>query len=527
MKPSSDKNGAFGPAINILLTFLLFFYHYFAFSQGCSSGCSTVNNTTNVSTSSNGQVICITSTPSGNVNVNINNSDVTIRVCADSVTFNNLNISQSNFTVETWGKYTTITGANVNTGLFSYITHAVGAKINSGNFNSDFALESKDGGGMTVGTNLNPGKKLYITVDTGSTMNTQSITANNGGVVNVDLHAALNVTGDFFVQSSTQLNNFHSVNVTGNMTIQGGVNALNNACGESVINVGGAWNLMSGSVIMNGQVKAASFDFNSGGPINMGAGALMETSGSLTQNVTNALMYAGATGGCATLKVSSISSWNNTLSDSSGIHYCGPAPSSSSLLGNATSSCTCNSSPAYCDPALSVIFSQFEGFPSGGGIQLEWTTENEHDVSYYEIVRVSDAHLIDAIGSVAAKGSSDYWFYDSEPLNGTNYYQIVEHDRDGSAFYSSLIFVSYENPTSFTLYPSFAKSGNFLKIDCKGGSQGGNLELISLDGKDVFTLPIQADQTAFMVPNISVGIYIARIVLNNGSVFQDKLFITE
>ena len=69
--------------------------------------------------------------------------------------------------------------------------------------------------------------------------------------------------------------------------------------------------------------------------------------------------------------------------------------------------------------------------------KLSWSTYSEFNNDYFTVTRSSNGVDFETIGTVKGKGNTKltqyYTFEDKSPLAGVSYYQIVQHDLDGSA----------------------------------------------------------------------------------------------
>lgn len=80
-----------------------------------------------------------------------------------------------------------------------------------------------------------------------------------------------------------------------------------------------------------------------------------------------------------------------------------------------------------------------------GTSYLKWTTENEENVSHFDVQRSYEGTLYSTIGNVTASNTSGtqyYYFNDNSPLQGIAYYRIRSVDMDGKFSYSKIAVVS-------------------------------------------------------------------------------------
>jgi uncharacterized repeat protein (TIGR01451 family) len=79
------------------------------------------------------------------------------------------------------------------------------------------------------------------------------------------------------------------------------------------------------------------------------------------------------------------------------------------------------------------------------GVKLEWITSGETNSSHFELERNNGTDPFVKIGSIGASGITtgrhSYYFIDSFPVTGTNYYRIKMIDRDQHYKYSPVVSV--------------------------------------------------------------------------------------
>lgn len=502
------------------------------FSQ--CTGCTVTNPGTNINSSSNGQVFCITATPGGNINMNITHDNVTVKVCANNVTFNGFNINSGtdNFVIESWGTNTILSSANIGEDLFEFRVHSTGARVNGGNYNSEARFFVTDGGDLSLNFNLNPGSPVNIVVDDNSTLNTQSITSNSGGSIEIGANAVMNVGGTLMFNNPTTITNQNELNITNNLVMQGGANSFSNACGESSVNVGGEFRIDAGSMNNSGTINTVNFRVNSGGPINFFEGAQLIVSGSMqANNVTNSMRYIGSAAECALFQLNSISNWNNDLTPDSEIYYCGPA--ASSKPGSATIGCGCASSVTNCNPTLPVEFGLFTGLDVNGVVELNWLTVSEVNNSHFEILKSVDGIKWSYIGSVSGQGNSEspteYYFPDELPFSGVNYYRIRQVDFDGKFSYSNIISLNRDASFSLHVFPNPTFNGEVNIKFHNNEREETLLLLIDALGRELFSkVIVHESESEFFALHEEVdlksGVYFI-LASNNEKLHQHKLVV--
>jgi hypothetical protein len=116
---------------------------------------------------------------------------------------------------------------------------------------------------------------------------------------------------------------------------------------------------------------------------------------------------------------------------------------------------------------LPVSLLNFTAKKNNKSIDLAWITDDESDMSHYEIQRSSDARNFTSIQSVQSINSISrigYTGADSKPSNGVSYYRLKMIETDGSASYSKIVSVHFATGSIITVYPTLWKKGTTLNI---------------------------------------------------------------
>lgn len=75
----------------------------------------------------------------------------------------------------------------------------------------------------------------------------------------------------------------------------------------------------------------------------------------------------------------------------------------------------------------------------GAEVEINWKVAAEQDLLRYEVERSADGSRYETIGSVEARGSTDYQWRDASPLSKTTYYRIKAVEATGASKYSSIV----------------------------------------------------------------------------------------
>lgn len=142
---------------------------------------------------------------------------------------------------------------------------------------------------------------------------------------------------------------------------------------------------------------------------------------------------------------------------------------------------------------LPVTLVSYKATVEGNYSKLNWLTSSENNNKGFEIYRSGENTAFVKIGEVVSKGKANsYTYVDKQPLNGNNYYRLVQVDNDGATSnlgermlnfeLSSINVKVYPNPTVNKANITFAP-GNYQSIS-----------LNSLDGRVLQIQQISATQ---------------------------------
>jgi hypothetical protein len=137
-------------------------------------------------------------------------------------------------------------------------------------------------------------------------------------------------------------------------------------------------------------------------------------------------------------------------------------------------------------------------------VALNWKTTNEINNSHFEIERSVDSKIFYSIGTVKGFNSTNmnnYFFIDSTPLNGINYYRLKQVDKDGRLNYSEIASVEFiPNISTFAISPNPAD--NSIKNSITVSNTTSQIIIYDLKGRKVINEEIAANVTSKVI-NIS------------------------
>ncbi len=155
----------------------------------------------------------------------------------------------------------------------------------------------------------------------------------------------------------------------------------------------------------------------------------------------------------------------------------GSATGNITTTGNITSDAVNSFSPftfASTSFLLPLKIVSLAGERKSGTTFLNWVTENEQNVSHFEIQRSDNAVNFKTIGTVAARNiilRQHYNFEDHATIQGIAYYRLKSVDYDGKISYSNIVAVTdneFQSSSFFVLNPV----RNAITVFNKTGQEG-------------------------------------------------------
>lgn len=167
---------------------------------------------------------------------------------------------------------------------------------------------------------------------------------------------------------------------------------------------------------------------------------------------------------------------------------------------------------------LPVTFTQFSGKKIADNlIELNWKSENELNVSKYEIERSTDGNNFVSAGFINTLSPvGRYSFRDNTPTRGSLFYRIKEIDNDARFQYSSVIALRFAASIKqgITVFPSPASQYVFVTMN--NNSQLDKLMIFSSDGK--IMIQKNGPENKIDIHHFPAGLYRIKAISNTGEI---------
>lgn len=155
---------------------------------------------------------------------------------------------------------------------------------------------------------------------------------------------------------------------------------------------------------------------------------------------------------------------------------------------------------------LPVNLLSFTGAQVKNANLLTWVTTNEVNNAGFNIQRCSNGTTFTNIGYTPADNSGNaqhtYSFLDERPLTGTNYYRLVQLDKDGRTHYSKVITLKQPGMV-VTLSPN--PVAGLLKIS--NVVAGSKIKIADAGGKVLKIIIATSTEVTVDVSNLATGLY--------------------
>ncbi|MGI8893143.1 MAG: M43 family zinc metalloprotease [Bacteroidia bacterium] len=182
----------------------------------------------------------------------------------------------------------------------------------------------------------------------------------------------------------------------------------------------------------------------------------------------------------------------------------------------------------YKQQVLPVELLSFTGDAERKTIRLSWTTATEKDNEKFVLQKSADGFYYNELSEIPGKGNttsiSNYEFIDRNPLNGINYYRLIQQDFDGKTNEAGVVAVNFSLvQTDIILYPNPDNTGE-ISVLFKKGLHISSVECISIDGRLQPVVIAKENDRLKINHSLPAGVYFISLILEN-EIFYKKLII--
>ena len=164
-------------------------------------------------------------------------------------------------------------------------------------------------------------------------------------------------------------------------------------------------------------------------------------------------------------------------------------------------------------------------------VQLNWSTASEQNAREFIIERSADGLHFTELKRVAAVGNSSieikYNTPDTKPLNGKNFYRLLQTDFDGAKAYSSIVMLNMSiTNSSIEVYPNPARGVANINLNNLPMNKT-IIGVFDIAGKLVISqLPVNGNTVKLNISTLQSGTYVVKVTNTDGAFIQQKLIVT-
>ena len=161
---------------------------------------------------------------------------------------------------------------------------------------------------------------------------------------------------------------------------------------------------------------------------------------------------------------------------------------------------------------VALSFTNFSGQRNGNDIDLKWRTENEINVSNFEVEYSVDGVNFKVGGLVTAKNGSanNYPFTLYNYVEPVYYIRLKSIDRDGTFKYSNIIIISNKQNIATSIYPNPVKDKATLQTNDRA-LLNTQATLIDVNGRAIKKINIKNVFEIMDLSNLPNGVYVLRL----------------
>ncbi|MBL7815168.1 MAG: T9SS type A sorting domain-containing protein [Saprospiraceae bacterium] len=146
--------------------------------------------------------------------------------------------------------------------------------------------------------------------------------------------------------------------------------------------------------------------------------------------------------------------------------------------------------------------------------KLDWSTEYEENIAYFDIEKSKDGRYFEKIGTVKAVGQStekrSYFFNDNEEMAGQVYYRLKMVDNDAHSNYSKIQSLNFDRTVAVFIYPNPVGNGKLLIVNTNLEEKF-DVTLTSISGKTVFSSSSETPEMRLNTEGLPKGLYILEL----------------
>lgn len=195
-----------------------------------------------------------------------------------------------------------------------------------------------------------------------------------------------------------------------------------------------------------------------------------------------------------------------------------------------------NTVSPFAPGALPVNFLSFEAKKQNSSAWLHWKVNGAIDVDKYVVERSAGGSNFISIGEVpedpagsanpAGSGEKEYTFTDIQPLNGNDFYRIVETDKDGKSTLSAIRLLRFGNKEAIVRLSPVPTYNHIVQVDIETDNDAPiAASLINTVGQTIKMYTVKQGPNLLSLDNFPKGIYFLKIQTSRSNLEIKKIMI--
>lgn len=183
----------------------------------------------------------------------------------------------------------------------------------------------------------------------------------------------------------------------------------------------------------------------------------------------------------------------------------------------------------FLSGTLAIGLKNFQAVKTNGRVYINWQTDYEKDADFFEIQYTydkTDWKMLDRIKAFNLSTGNNYNYTDSNPVTKDLYFRLKLVQKNGTASYSSISLVKYDNLKSkITIYPN--PTSGYALVSFNDSFKKGTLTLSNFEGHVVQSKSVNSTSgyVKLEMTSLPKGIYIMEIRDQSGSLQSEKLIL--
>jgi hypothetical protein len=159
---------------------------------------------------------------------------------------------------------------------------------------------------------------------------------------------------------------------------------------------------------------------------------------------------------------------------------------------------------------LPVTYNLFSARPFKNNVKIAFSTLTEVDNEYFEIQHSANGNDFEVLGKLDGGGDSNqelrYTFYDTEPIDGNNYYRIRQVSYDG---YETFTDTKKVNMSNANITVTLRNRDGLIEINTEAADY--NVLIYTMSGQEIGYFPHLSGRQSVLLDHVQPGLYFAKI----------------